>query len=81
MVVHSIVWQYVSKETRDRMRAALRRAGARATAAAPVAWLRMEPAGPLADLRLSWWPGDAEEVLGHGGYHGRPVRWGATVSP
>ena len=81
VVVHSIVWQYVSKETRDRMRAALRRAGARATAAAPVAWLRMEPAGPLADLRLTWWPGDGEEVLGHGGYHGRPVRWGATVSP
>jgi hypothetical protein len=81
VVVHSIVWQYVSKETRDRMRAALRRAGARATAAAPVAWLRMEPAGPFADLRLTWWPGDVEEVLGLGGYHGRPVRWGATVSP
>ena len=81
VVVHSIVWQYVSKAARDRMRAALRRAGARATASAPVAWLRMEPAGPLADLRLTWWPGDDEEVLGHGGYHGRPVRWGATVSP
>ena len=80
VVVHSIVWQYVSKEARDRMRAALRRAGERASASAPVAWLRMEPAGPLADLRLTWWPGGEEEVLGHGGYHGRPVRWGAAAA-
>jgi hypothetical protein len=81
VVVHSIVWQYVSRESRDRMRAALRTAGAQATADAPVAWLRMEPAGPVADLRLTWWPGGGEEVLGTAGYHGRPVQWGAPVSP
>jgi hypothetical protein len=79
VVVHSIVWQYLSRASRDRMRAALRRAGARARASSPVAWLRMEPAGPLADLRLTWWPGGGEEVLGFGGYHGRPVRWGAEA--
>jgi hypothetical protein len=81
VVVHSIVWQYVSRESRDRMRAALRRAGEAATTSSPLAWLRLEPAGPLADLRLTWWPGGGEEVLGHGGYHGRPVRWGAELSP
>jgi hypothetical protein len=81
VVVHSIVWQYVGRESRDRMRAALRRAGAAASPSSPLAWLRLEPAGPLADLRLTWWPGGGEEVLGHGGYHGRPVRWGAELSP
>jgi hypothetical protein len=81
VVVHSIVWQYVSRESRDRMRAALRRAGEQATASSPVVWLRFEPAGELGDLRLTWWPGGEEEVLAHGGYHGRPVRWGAKVSP
>jgi hypothetical protein len=81
VVVHSIVWQYVAGESRDRMRAALRAAGERSTPSAPVAWLRLEPAGDTADLRLTWWPGGREEVLALAGYHGRPVRWGAPVSP
>lgn len=77
VVVHSIVWQYVARESRDRMRAALRRAGARATPDAPVAWLRFEPAGPVGDLRLTWWPGGDETVLATAEYHGIPVYWGA----
>ena len=77
VVAHSIVWQYVPRPARDRMRDALHRAGAAATPAAPVAWLRMEPAGSVADLRLTWWPGGDEIVLGTAGYHGTPVHWGA----
>jgi hypothetical protein len=77
VVVHSIVWQYVPRASRDRLRAALRDAGARATPDAPLAWLRMEPAGPVADLRLTSWPGGDEVVLGTAGYHGVPVHWGA----
>ena len=77
VVVHSIVWQYVAPESRDRMRAALRRAGRRATSDAPVAWLRFEPAGPVGDLRLTWWPGRrGETVLATAEYHGVPVYWG-----
>ena len=81
VVVHSIVWQYVARESRDRMRAALRRAGARATPDAPVAWLRFEPAGPVGDLRLTWWPGGDETVLATAEYHGIPVYWGAPQAP
>jgi len=77
VIVHSIVWQYVPRASRDRLRAALRDAGARATPDAPLAWLRMEPAGPVADLRLTSWPGGDEVVLGTAGYHGVPVHWGA----
>jgi hypothetical protein len=77
VVVHSIVWQYVPGPSRERMREALRQAGAAATPAAPLAWLRMEPAGEVADLRLTWWPGGDEEVLGTAQYHGTTVHWGA----
>jgi hypothetical protein len=78
---HSIVWQYVDGASRDRMRAALHIAGEDAGDDAPVAWLRLEPAGPVADLRLTWWPGGAEEVLATSGYHGTPVHWGRSSEP
>jgi hypothetical protein len=76
VVYHSSVWQYVDRSSRDRMRAALREAGEDAGDDAPLAWLRLEPAGPVADLRLTWWPGGADEVLATSGYHGIPVHWG-----
>jgi hypothetical protein len=79
VVVHSIVWQYVSPPSRDRLRFALRRAGLAATPDAPVAWLRMEPAGAVADVRLTWWPGGEEEVLATAEYQGAPVYWGAPA--
>jgi hypothetical protein len=79
VVVHSIVWQYVAPGSRDRMRAALWRAGRRATPDAPLAWLRFEPAGPVGDLRLTWWPGGEETVLATAEYHGVPVYWGTPA--
>jgi hypothetical protein len=79
VVAHSIVWQYVGAASRDRLRFALRRAGVAATPDAPVAWLRMEPAGSVADLRLTWWPGGEEEVLATAEYQGAAVYWGAPA--
>jgi hypothetical protein len=75
IVFHSIVLQYLPTDSRRRMRAALEAAGEHATAEAPLAWLRMEPAGELADLRLTSWPGGEEEVLATAGFHGAPVHW------
>ena len=75
VVYHSIVLQYLPRSTFQRMRAAITAAGERATEDAPVCWLRMEPAGDVADVRLRTWPGGAEEVLGTTGYHGPPVSW------
>ena len=77
VVYHSIVLQYVPRESRNQMRDALVAAGEHATADAPIAWLRMEPAGEMADLRLRLWPGGDDEVLAEVGYHGRPIRWRA----
>jgi hypothetical protein len=75
VVAHSIVWQYVAPSSRDRLRRSLRRAGAAATPEAPVAWLRMEPAGAVADLRLTLWPGGEEQVLATAEYQGAAVYW------
>jgi hypothetical protein len=75
VVFHAIVLQYLPAESRRRMVAALERRGAEAARRGPLAWLRMEPAGPRADLRLTTWPGGQTEVLAEVGYHGEPVRW------
>ncbi len=75
VVFHSIVLQYLPADGRRHLRAALEAAGAAADSSAPLAWLRMEPAGATADLRLTWWPGGEEEVLARCGYHGREIRW------
>jgi hypothetical protein len=75
VVFHSIVWQYVEQAQRDRIRAVLAAAGARATERSPLAWLRMESAGADTRLDVTVWPGGDERRLGRAGYHGRPVRW------
>jgi hypothetical protein len=79
VVFHSIVLQYLPVDSRHRMRDALHATGARATDAAPLAWLRMEPAGESADLRLTWWPGGEEAVLATAGYHGGTIRWNGST--
>lgn len=75
VVYHSIVLQYLPRDTFRRMRAALEDAGARATDEAPLFWLRMEPAGEVADIRMRSWPGGEDRILGTTDYHGPPVDW------
>ena len=58
LVFQSLVLQYLDDHERARVRAAIEAAGASATERAPLAWLRMEPGGELADVRLRTWPGD-----------------------
>lgn len=78
VVYHSIVWQYLPAGTKDRVRAALDDAAATATAESPLAWLRMEPAGPVADLRLTMWPGGDEQILATASYHGASIDWSSA---
>ena len=75
VVFHSIVLQYLPRPTFRRLRDELVAAGARASADAPLAWLRMEPAGDHADVTLRCWPGGVDEVLATTAYHGPPVVW------
>jgi hypothetical protein len=73
VVFHSLFIQYLRPEDRARLEATIAAAGDRATAAAPLAWLRMEGAGEMAELRLTLWPGGEERLLARAGYHGDPV--------
>jgi len=73
VIYHSIVSQYLSDEERAALFDGIAAAGARATAEAPLAWLRMEPADDRANLDLTLWPGGEERRLARVGYHGTPV--------
>lgn len=73
VIYHSIVSQYLSEEERAALFRAVREAGSRASAEAPLAWLRMEPGDDRANLDLTVWPGGEERRLARVGYHGDPV--------
>lgn len=76
VVFHSIMWWYLSEEERTRVGALVAAAGARATASAPLAWLRLELFGsPKAELRLARWPGGEEHLLARADPQGRWVTW------
>ena len=71
VVYHSLFLQYPRSEKRAAIRAAIEAAGAAATPAAPLGWLRLEPeavlGGPLESVRmlvdLTVWPGGERRVL------------------
>jgi hypothetical protein len=78
VVWHSVVVQYLAPDELARVRGVLRAAGGRATAAAPLAVLGLEPSPDATrfELSLRTWPGGgAREVLGWGSGHGVPFTW------
>jgi hypothetical protein len=75
IVYHSIVLQYLSDEDFERVGRAITSAGRAANADAPVAWLRMEPGGEQAQVRLTLWPEGRERSVASCSYHGAAVRW------
>jgi hypothetical protein len=77
VIFHSIVWQYLAVREQRRVRALIEDGGCRASADAPLAWLRFEPSadGTCCEVRLRSWPGGAHRLLATAGYHGRPIRW------
>jgi len=77
VVVHSIMFQYLSATERHDMVDHIEAAGGAASPSEPVAWLRLEPGGDQAELRLTVWPGGRTRVLATSAYHGPPVVWRA----
>ena len=75
VLFHSIVLAYLSETSWAQLESAIHDAGARATPEAPFAWLWMEPANELADVRLKLWPGGEERLIARAGYQGPPVQW------
>lgn len=78
-VFHSIALQYFSAADQQRIARHIVRAGAAATADAPLAWLRFEQENPGAGepptLRLTLWPGGGDRLLAFGHPHGGIVSW------
>jgi hypothetical protein len=75
VVYHSIVWQYLSNVDRALIERVMAGAGEAATEDKPLAWLRFEPGGNLAEVRLQLWPGSEDRLLARSGFHGKPVQW------
>lgn len=81
VIFHSVMWQYLPAPTRTALRDCLAAAGARASRAAPLAWLAFEPDRQgLFELALTLWPGGQRRVLATAQAHGRWVRW-ADAAP
>jgi hypothetical protein len=77
VLYHTIFWTYLPPDKQARIRGALARAGADATPARPLAWLRYElnGEGGVAELHLQSWPGCAERHLATGHPHGSRIVW------
>ncbi|MCB1335161.1 MAG: DUF2332 family protein [Roseivivax sp.] len=85
LVQNTVVWQYLPAPAQARGAAMMAAAGARATAARPLAWLQMESDGNAhgaggAALTLRLWPGDVTLSLGRADFHGRWIDWTADLS-
>jgi hypothetical protein len=77
VVWHSVMWQYASPAQRERGRAALAAAAARASETSPLGLLVFEPrrANGTFELLLKLWPIGLSVRLGHGRGHGLPFTW------
>lgn len=67
VVFHSIVMQYLPEAERERFEQTV------TGASGDVAWLRMEPDGEFAEVRLRH--GGEDRLLARAGYHGSPLEW------
>ncbi|HRO02982.1 MAG TPA: DUF2332 domain-containing protein [Terricaulis sp.] len=81
IVYHSVFLQYPPRAAREAIVGAIQRAGAGATAQAPLAWVRLEPEavtdGVENGLRfvidLTTWPGGQRRILGYTDGHVRAI--------
>lgn len=81
IVYHSVFLQYPPREAREAIVATIAQAGAQATAAAPFAWVRLEPEALTDDVRdsprmvidLITWPGAKRRIIGYTDGHVRAV--------
>ena len=76
VVYHSIFEEYLPEATRRSFHATLAEGGARATAEAPLFWIRLEPfPGNVSyGVRLTRWPGGDERLVATCLAHGSDVR-------
>ena len=80
VIMHSVVWQYVPEHQRKSVTEAIEKAGAAATADAPLAWISLEANRDTHrhELSVRYWPGGEDwQWLGVAHPHGSWVEWEA----
>ncbi len=78
VLMHSIVWQYVPPQQRERVRLAMEAAAKRATPDSPLAWIALEAnrTSLAHELTVQYWPGGERRVqLAHAHAHGVWIEW------
>jgi hypothetical protein len=75
---HSIVWQYIPEDRRQRITEAIEAAGREATVERPLAWMMLETNRETFkhELCIKYWPGpDQWHLLAEAQAHGAWVEW------
>lgn len=81
VLMQSVVWQYIAADQQRRINAAVQAAAARASASAPLAWLRFEPGADYigVELRLRLWRGRSadgqDRLLARCHPHAAHIEW------
>ena len=79
VLYHSVMWQYLPRETRDAITAAMEAAGGEATPERPLAWVKLETNRSTFahELMIKYWPGGSEDwtLLSQAHPHGAWVEW------
>jgi hypothetical protein len=77
IIMHSVFWQYLAKETQAAIRSAIETAGVAATRDRPLGWLSFEPVESLhfMELRLRLWPSGENLTLANCHPHGTHIEW------
>jgi hypothetical protein len=73
VVFHSLFWDSLAPQAAARFQFVMEEAGKRATSDAPLAWLRMEPGGVEAEVRLRIWPAGNDKLIALAGFYGQWV--------
>lgn len=86
VLYHSVMWQYLPTETRDRISGLMEAAGRAATPERPLAWVRLETNRQTFahELTVRYWPGAEGEdrtLLSTAHPHGAWVEWGGRDAP
>lgn len=77
VLMHSVTFQYFSEEAKRRVTSHAQEVGARATAAGPFSWLRMEQTNGAFELRVTTWPTGDDHLLAICQAHGAAIEWKA----
>jgi len=78
VLFHTIMWQYLPAESRDRIERAMEQAGQGATVDRPLAWVAFETSRQSFrhEIRARFWPGgESWTLLGSAQAHGAWIEW------